>query len=232
MKELKAYLQTKIAESNQLIISLADDENSIETTLYCVERNPKTNEWKSTFLPISAMIGKKGLAWDFSLAKYLPQEETFIYKREGDGKAPAGIFTLLKVFGKPEFLTPNIKLPTLPTSPDLICVDDVLSVHYNEIISREDFAIPQWKSAEEMYREDKLYDLGLIVDYNFSAPKAGLGSCIFMHVWRSQTQGTEGCTAMAKKDISKIIRWADAKKNPALIQLPKGVFKGMRLGII
>ena len=39
-----------------------------------------------------------------------------------------------------------------------------------------------------------------------------------MHIWKSATIGTEGCTAIAEEDISDIQASLDLNKNPVLVQ--------------
>lgn len=52
--------------------------------------------------------------------------------------------------------------------------------------------------------EISFYEYGIEVLYNTNSTVPRKGSCIFMHIWKSATIGTEGCTAIAEEDISDI----------------------------
>jgi D-alanyl-D-alanine dipeptidase len=47
------------------------------------------------------------------------------------------------------------------------------------------------------------------------------GSCIFLHLLKTDTSPTAGCTAMKKSDMSTLISHLNPQKHPLLIQLPK-----------
>lgn len=40
-----------------------------------------------------------------------------------------------------------------------------------------------------------------------------------MHIWKSPSTGTEGCTAMAETDIKNLQSWIESSKNPVIVQL-------------
>jgi L,D-peptidoglycan transpeptidase YkuD (ErfK/YbiS/YcfS/YnhG family) len=75
-------------------------------------------------------------------------------------------------------------------------------------------------SFENMRRDDAQYELGVVVGHNKNQIKQR-GSCIFLHVEKSEDTSTAGCTAMRLEDIKKIIYWLDKNKNPILIQVTK-----------
>ena len=62
--------------------------------------------------------------------------------------------------------------------------------------------------SEKMLRDDGLYKWGVFVEHN-PAAAPGAGSCIFLHIWKDSTTPTTGCTAMAEKDLVKLLRWLD-----------------------
>ena len=47
-----------------------------------------------------------------------------------------------------------------------------------------------------------------------SAAIPGAGSAIFMHIWRSDHEGTAGCIAMSEKHLLQVLHWLDKKQNP------------------
>ena len=108
-------------------------------------------------------------------------------------------------------------MPYLYASKELICVDDVNSPFYNQLI---DMPKNEPASFEFMKREDAQYELGVVVAHNKYAEK-GRGSCIFMHVRKAKDASTSGCTSMSLDEIQKIVSWLDKSKEPLLIQIPK-----------
>ena len=77
--------------------------------------------------------------------------------------------------------------------------DDEKSKFYNQYIQ-----FPFNESAEHLYREDDIYDIFCVLNYNTSPIIPGLGSAIFLHVARSNFAGTEGCIALDKEALLKI----------------------------
>src|SRR4029078_4629040 len=113
-------------------------------------------------------------------------------KREGDGKAPAGIFPLDTAFGFAPSLS-DVRLPYVQLLPTTDCVDDVASAHYNTVVDKARVPV-DWNSAEHM-RDLPQYEIVVIVGYNAAPPKKGRGSCIFLHIWTGPDSHTAGCTA-------------------------------------
>ena len=105
----------------------------------------------------------------------------------------------------------------LHSTKDLICVDDSDSEKYNKIIN---MPTSKPKSFEYMKRDDKQYELGVVVSHNSKQIKQR-GSCIFLHVEKYEGAPTAGCTSMSLENMTKIVEWLDESKNPILIQVPK-----------
>jgi D-alanyl-D-alanine dipeptidase len=104
---------------------------------------------------------------------------------------------------------------------DSRCVDDRRSRYYNRIVERGKVT-KDWRSAERMKFPSGLYRYGIFVAHN---PRnvPGAGSCIFMHIKKSNGRPTVGCTAMGQKELLEVMRWLDPEKNPVLVQAPRSV---------
>jgi hypothetical protein len=198
---------TLLFSSQQILLVVADDFNASTATLTCLEGK------KVIFKDIKVNLGKNGLGWGIGL-KNIPHKTGEPIKHEGDKRSPAGIFALTKNFGNTFYK--NIKMPYLYADKNLICVDDINSPFYNQIIE----ANGNEKSFEYMRRTDEQYDLGIVVAHNPHAIKYK-GSCIFLHVQKSQNHPTVGCTSMKKADLRKIFHWLNKERDPILIQIPK-----------
>ena len=59
-------------------------------------------------------------------------------------------------------------------------------------------------------RNDHLYDIVVVLEYNDNPPITGKGSAIFMHIARKDYAPTAGCVALAREDLLEILKTADA----------------------
>jgi D-alanyl-D-alanine dipeptidase len=211
-----------LQRSRQCLIVTTDSWNATRGKMAIFERDGPA-KWKSRGPVMPVVLGKSGLAWGRGLLNpSLPGP----VKVERDNKAPAGVFRLNGVFGySPR--SPGTKMSYLALSKNIVAVDDPKSRSYNRLIDRTKIKMPDWQSAENMILADDRYKWGVIVAHNVP-PKPGAGSCIFLHVWKSPTTTTTGCTAMAERDLIAIIRWLDPAKHPLLIQMPAHIYSEVR----
>jgi L,D-peptidoglycan transpeptidase YkuD (ErfK/YbiS/YcfS/YnhG family) len=197
-----------LLSSQQTILVVAQDFNSSHAKLEFYEDS-------TLLLSTNVNLGTNGLAWGIGIKSFKHKSNEPL-KYEGDRRAPVGVFSLNNIFGYKQ--NANFKLPYLYASKNLICVDESSSPFYNQIIESK----KKPKSFEYMRREDNQYKYGITVDHNPNAI-AQRGSCIFMHIEKSQGATTAGCTSMKESDLKKIIQLLDKKKNPILIQIPKSL---------
>jgi D-alanyl-D-alanine dipeptidase len=206
----------------QVIVVVSESWSDSGAKLFRFER--RAGKWERAGGSFTVVVGEKGMGWGAGVAGGEPM---FPVKKEGDGKAPAGIFPLLKAMG---YGAGSLAagFPYEQIGERTHCVDDAGSALYNWIVKESDFTEPAsvlWKSSELMKLKDDRYKWLVVVGYNTKEPKPGAGSCIFMHIWGSPGKATVGCTAMAEKDIIEILHWLKAEDNPVLVQLPLPVYK-------
>ncbi len=216
--------------STQVLIVTTADWNAVEGTLQAYERPQAHKKWKAVGGPIAVVVGKKGLGWGAGLESANdtgPHGAGDPVKKEGDNKAPAGIFHLSTAFGYAAHAQAGWKMPYVSLTPTVECVDDASSKFYNRVVDRATVA-PDWNSSEHMLRPDELYRWGLVVDHNTEPVTPGSGSCIFMHIWMGPGQGTTGCTAMTQEHLEGVIAWLDPARSPLLVQLPRAQYKKLR----
>jgi L,D-peptidoglycan transpeptidase YkuD (ErfK/YbiS/YcfS/YnhG family) len=209
-------LSSMIQASTQLILVISEDFNATTGKLYTFEK--KTETFERVFDPFRVNLGRSGLGWGEGMLE-LTHEKNEPFKREGDGRAPSGIFALGDAFGYAKSI--SSKLSYTQATQDLICVDDVNDTHYNQLLHVSDKS--SIKSYEDMLRNDNLYEIGLIVKHNEkNIPKKG--SCIFLHVQKDIDAPTSGCTSMSKDHLSQLLHWLAPNKQPVLIQIPKNYY--------
>ncbi|NIZ61865.1 hypothetical protein DL239_12865 [Sedimentitalea sp. CY04] len=138
-------------------------------------------------LPCS--IGKGGLTYD---------------KCEGDGATPVGTHRIVGMYYRPD----RILRPAdwaRPIGPGDLWSDDVNDIAYNHHVRA-----PYDFSHEHLRRADPLYDLVLVMDWNWPNAQPGKGSAIFIHQWRRPGYPTEGCIAFSRSDL----HWLAARVQP------------------
>lgn len=183
------------------------------------ERKNAGSDWKQVGDAFAVVVGRSGLAWAELLNGDIDMTKI---KQEGDGNAPAGLFPLTTAFGKGS--KPNaVELPYTKLDANTECVDDVRSTFYNRLVNRMHVGNFDWKSSEKMLTIEQ-YELGVFVAYNSYPVEKGRGSCIFLHVWKDVETPTEGCTAMERRNLERIVAWAQPAKNPYLVQMPKEIY--------
>ncbi len=128
-------------------------------------------------------------------------------KREGDGATPAGTFKLREVWYRADRMErPRTKLPTKEIKENDGWSDDFKSPNYNRPIK-----LPATESHEKLFRDDEVYDIVIPLGYNDEPPVPGLGSAIFMHIARPIYSPTEGCIALNKEDLLKVLETCDSE---------------------
>lgn len=206
----------------QLLTVVAPDWNGFEATLRRYERIPGA-PWVSVGAPIDVVLGHAGLGWGRGLhGDGAPPGRSGPMKREGDGRSPAGAFSLGTAYGYGVRSSSKIEEATASHR----CVDDPRSIHYNRIVS-EDAVVVDWESAERMRRKDSLYEIALVVDHNTLDTQAGAGSCIFLHVWAGPSVPVRGCTAMSKTNLETLLAWLESDK-AVLVALPQKTYEALR----
>ena len=65
--------------------------------------------------------------------------------------------------------------------------------------------------SEKLYRTDNIYDIILVLNFNMNPVKKNKGSAIFIHVAKKSFQPTQGCIALNKFELIKLVK--SIKKN-------------------
>jgi len=216
-------VDAKTVKTEQLIVVVAQAWNDNSGHLQRYEKI--YGKWQKVGCSIAVKLGRNGLGWGRGLYA-IPKDAKYI-KREGDGRSPAGIFTLKQAFGYAPF---DVKYPYRVYRETDHCVDDVHSKFYNKIVDSRKISI-DYHSKEHMKFPKDFYRYGIVVNHNHIDEKGalpGAGSCIFIHIKKVPTAG---CTVMQEAEIKEIIRWLDPEKHPLLIQGTKRNINDLRRAI-
>ena len=84
--------------------------------------------------------------------------------------------------------------------------DDPKSNFYNQQIK-----FPNKFKYEKLYRNDRIYDLLAVLNYNTNPVIKNKGSAIFIHIAKNNYKPTAGCIAVKKNDLIKLLQ--TIKKN-------------------
>ena len=84
--------------------------------------------------------------------------------------------------------------------------DDPKSKKYNQLIK-----LPSKFNFEKLYRNDDIYDIVFILNFNTNPVKKNKGSAIFVHIAKKNYLPTRGCIAIKKNDIKKLAREINRK---------------------
>jgi L,D-peptidoglycan transpeptidase YkuD (ErfK/YbiS/YcfS/YnhG family) len=128
-------------------------------------------------------------------------------KKEGDFITPKGKYKITKVYYRADRIKKiktNFRLYQI--KKNMGWCDDPLSKNYNKLIK-----LPSKFGHEKLYRKDKLYDLILVLNYNFKPIIKNKGSALFIHIANKNYKKTMGCIGLKKKDLIFILN--DIKKN-------------------
>jgi L,D-peptidoglycan transpeptidase YkuD (ErfK/YbiS/YcfS/YnhG family) len=126
---------------------------------------------------------------------------------EGDNITPKGIFKIIKIYYRPDkFKEIKTLIKKIKIRKNMGWCDDSKSRFYNQQIK-----LPTKYGHEKLYRNDNLYDLIAVLNYNINPIIKNKGSAIFLHIAKNSYQKTKGCIALKKKHLIKIL--SKIKKN-------------------
>jgi L,D-peptidoglycan transpeptidase YkuD (ErfK/YbiS/YcfS/YnhG family) len=206
----------------QLIVAFAPDWNSMRGHAQLLER-ARGGEWRPNGQSFPILFGKNGLAWGNGLAG---QDESGLRKKERDGRAPAGIFRIGKIYTYDAQLPSGSDYPFHQVTTADAWVDDVASPDYNRFVTIDDPANPPaWFGKQKMRHNDFAYRWLVEIRHNSDPPVPGNGSAIFFHIRRGVNRPTAGCTTMAEPDLVHIISWLRAPRTPCFALLPNDVYR-------
>ncbi len=208
-------------DCQQLILALAPGWDSKEGTLRRFERSTG-GPWKPVGEAWPVLFGKNGLAWGRGITG---QDEPGLHKQERDGRAPAGIFALGKIYTYDPALPEGANYPFHQVTKADAWIDDPRRPDYNRFVTIDDPEHPPpWFAKEKMRHQDFAYRWLVEIRHNSDPPVPDEGSAIFFHIRRGVTRPTSGCTTMAEDNLVQLIKWLRAERHPCYVLLPHAVY--------
>ena len=134
-------------------------------------------------------------------------------KKEGDFITPLGSYRITKVFfRKDRVKNLRTKIKKLEINKKMGWCDDPRSNNYNKLIK-----YPFKYSSEKLYRRDNIYDIIVVLNYNINPIIKNRGSAIFIHIAKKNYKKTEGCVAIKKRDMKKLLKMISIKTKITII---------------
>ena len=210
------------SDSTQLLVAVAPDWNSSRGELRMYERK-SGGPWVQHGNAISVLFGRAGLAWGSGLAG---QNERGLRKKEKDGRAPAGVFRIGKVYTHDPQLPPGADLPFRQITTADAWPDDPAHPQYNRhLVIPDPSNPPAWFEKQKMRHNDFAYRWLVEIRHNAEPPVPGDGSAIFFHIRRGPQRTTAGCTTMAEDDLVRVMQWLKKDRKPVYALLPAPAYQ-------
>ena len=137
-------------------------------------------------LKVRCAIGKKGIGYK---------------RKEGDLITPKGRFKIKYILYRKDRVKFSTKMKKKVIKKNMGWCDDPNSKQYNKLVK-----LPFFYKHEKLFKKENIYDIVLVLNYNMNPIKKNKGSAIFIHVAKNNFRKTEGCVAIKKQNLIKIVK--------------------------
>ena len=122
-------------------------------------------------------------------------------KREGDGATPFGRYRLLNVKVRHDRVAGiRTGVSVSAIRPDDAWSESPRSGRYNRLIT-----LHPGQPGDRLWREDRLYDIVGVLDWNIRPRISYRGSAIFLHICRPGYLPTAGCIALEPDHLRRLL---------------------------
>jgi len=221
-----ATVATSLHDARQLLVVTTPSWDTPSGRLQAYQRSERG--WEPQGAAFTVALGRDGSAWGIGLH---PAQAEGPQKHEGDGRSPAGVFTLGEAFGYAAHI--DSRMPYRPMLESNYCMDVPGSPLYNRIVDAGVVGSEAVEGSSEPMRldlhndGDRRYREGFVIQHNPRA-QPGQGSCIFAHLWRQAGEATAGCTAMQPEHMGTLLAWLDPAAHPLFVLLPEAEYARLR----
>jgi len=147
---------------------------------------------------VKCSIGKRGIG---------------LKKREGDLITPKGLFKIKYIlYRKDRVKKLKTKLKKIIIKKNMGWCNDPNSIKYNKLVY-----LPFKPKYEKLFKRENIYDIIIVLDYNMHPITKNKGSAIFIHVSKKNYKKTEGCVAIKKIHLLKIIKKINFKTKVKIV---------------
>jgi L,D-peptidoglycan transpeptidase YkuD (ErfK/YbiS/YcfS/YnhG family) len=122
-------------------------------------------------------------------------------KREGDNITPKGNHKIVKIYYRSDRIKKiSSKFRLIEITKDMGWCDDPNSKNYNQLVN-----LPSKYTHEKLFKKNNIYDIIVVLNYNIKPVIKNKGSAIFIHVAKKKYPPTQGCIALKKNDLLKLL---------------------------
>lgn len=136
---------------------------------------------------VKCAVGKRGIG---------------LKRKEGDLITPRGRYKIKFIlYRKDRVKRINSKIKKVVIKKNLGWCDDPKSKQYNKLVK-----LSSKFNCEKLYKKENIYDIILVLNYNMNPVIKNKGSAIFIHIAKKNYKRTEGCIAVKKVHLLKILK--------------------------
>ncbi|UJX41016.1 hypothetical protein K9F62_20420 [Desulfovibrio sp. JY] len=211
----------------QLVLVVAPRMGATTGTLRRFARQGPDAPWREAGQGVSCLLGRGGLGYGRGLVPMPAGPE----KKQGDGRTPAGFFSLPEAFGYADAQTARaagVRLPYTMVTDRVACVADPAVPQFGRVVGPEERPEGGFARQERMVRADKANIWGVVIGHNRDAPVAGAGSCVFVNVRPAGGAPTGGSIGCPEADAATLAAWLDPAARPVLAVLPQKLYQERR----
>ena len=149
------------------------------------------------------LINKKYLTYDqYKVKCAVGKRGIGSKKKEGDFITPIGQYKIKYIlYRKDRIKKISSKLRKITIKRNMGWCDDPKSKQYNKLVN-----LPFSYGCERLFKKENIYDIILVLNYNMNPVKKNKGSAIFVHIAKKNYEKTQGCVAVKKLDLLKILK--------------------------
>ena len=149
------------------------------------------------------LINKKYLTYDqYKVKCAVGKRGIGFKKKEGDFLTPIGLYKIKYIlYRKDRIKKIPSKFRKITIKKNMGWCDDPKSKQYNKLVN-----LPFSYGCEQLFKKENIYDIILVLNYNMNPVKKNKGSAIFVHVAKKNYEKTQGCVAVTKQDLLKILK--------------------------
>lgn len=205
--------------SRQMVVAIAEDWDATSGRMQLFER--VGNKWQASSPSLRVLFGRKGLAWGRGEHPLEPLSPQVPMKRERDGRAPAGVFEIGKIYTYDEKLPEGAVYPFHTITEADAWIDDPYHPDYNRQVRVDLENPPPWFAKQRMRLNDPPHRWLIEIRHNSDPIVAGAGSAIFFHIARGADIPSAGCTVMSLERTVDLVKWLRKSAEPRYVLLPK-----------
>ena len=159
------------------------------------------------------LINKKYLTFNNYKAKCsIGKRGIGLKKKEGDLITPKGKYRIKYILYRKDRVKIQTKIKKIIITRKMGWCDDPNSKQYNKLIK-----LPTAYKHEKLYKKENIYDIIMVLNYNMNPIVKNRGSAIFIHIAKKNYGKTEGCVALKKIHLLKVLKGLK-KKTQVMIE--------------